>query len=430
MRELIDDIPQVAVQEAEYRRLLGYPPGRELEGRPRELADASRAWYEQHGKPWIYGRLIEPVRVADGGFWLGDRNFASKHVHDMFGAGKVHAAMAVAVSAGPECEAHARQCWQDGKPDEYFFMEMFGSAVVENLIAAAGGRICGWAEQNGMTVLPHYSPGYSGWEVAEQIKLWKMIRPEDGHGLPGELEVLSTGMLRPKKSLLAVFGITYELETARGMARLVPCENCSLPACPYRRAPYKSFLPQIEDIRRLQTVVRNFFEPTAKSMLDHNARYSINDRALRKWSDERLRLAARPDGSIEARFRYEGTTCSNMGRPLEFDYHIVLGPPAGGHIITEASCVPAPDDIGHTLMCDYMNDPRGFMSRLEGEKPLLGRPLNEVLAWSRPYNPSACFCSEESRQHKWGLVLEVIHYTLVQREKAAGTDGQPRALLE
>ena len=432
MRELIDNAPQVAIPETEYKRLLGYPADHELDGRSLELARFARDWYAQHGKPWIYGQLIESLHLGDGRFSLGETSFASKQVHDLFEAGGAHAAMVVAVSAGPECEAMARQCWEAGKPDEYFFLEMYASAVVENLIIAAGGRICGWAENNGMTVLPHYSPGYTGWEITDQIKLWNLIRPQNGHALPGAFEVMHSGMLRPKKSLLAVFGISRDLARARSLVKLVPCENCSLPGCPYRRAPYKSFLPQIEDVRRLQGSVRDFFERAerANSMLDHQAKYSVNERALRKWAAERLKLTVQPDGSIEARFHYEGSTCSNMGRPLEFDYRIILSPAADGHRILEAACAPAPGDTGHTAMCEYLLDGPAFMGRLGKEKPLLGRPLNEVLTWSRPYNPSACYCSEDSRQHKWGLVLEVIHHTLVQQEKAAGKNGQTATVLE
>ena len=47
----------------------------------------------------------------------------------------------------------------------------------------------------------------------------------------------------------------------------------------------------------------------------------------------------------------------------------------------------------------------------------MGRPLDEVLNWKRPYSPAACYCDGESRNHKWGLVLEVIHFALVQVEK-------------
>ena len=63
------------------------------------------------------------------------------------------------------------------------------------------------------------------------------------------------------------------------------------------------------------------------------------------------------------------------------------------------------------------------------EKPLLGRPLDDVLSWSRPGGGPTCYCEGESRAQKWGLVLETIHYALVQREKALPGERTPQGTL-
>src|SRR5262249_14905242 len=107
----------------------------------------------------------------------------------------------------------------------------------------------------------------------------------------------------------------------------------------------------------------------------------------------------------------------NLGRPLEFHYRVKLGSSETGYQILDAICYPAPHDDGHTYQCEYLSDPESLMKRIANEKPLLGRPLNDVLTWERTYSPSGCFCDAERRAHKWGLVLEVIHFTLVQHEK-------------
>jgi hypothetical protein len=52
------------------------------------------------------------------------------------------------------------------------------------------------------------------------------------------------------------------------------------------------------------------------------------------------------------------------------------------------------------------------MAAIEREKPLLGQPLASVLAWRRQASPAGCYCDAASREHKWGLVLETIHYAL------------------
>jgi hypothetical protein len=84
-----------------------------------------------------------------------------------------------------------------------------------------------------MAVLPHYSPGYPGWDVAQQSRLLGLLKT--ARSLPGNLEALESGALLPKKSLLAVFGLTRQTDGVRRLTELVACESCSLPACQYRR---------------------------------------------------------------------------------------------------------------------------------------------------------------------------------------------------
>lgn len=417
MTELIDTSPDLNVAESEYKRLLGFPTDYELSGRARELADEARQWFANHGKPWIYG-YEAPLEVISDGVRLNGIGFAAARLRKQLLDAQANRVVLVAVSAGNECEEKARQLWLEGKPDEYFFMEVFGSALVEYLVTNTGARICAWAEEKGMAVLPHYSPGYSGWDTSDQNKLFEAIRQKAGR-FPRDLGVMESGMLRPKKSLLAVFGLTQHVEKVLQFASLVPCENCSFSPCQYRRTPYRHSLPQIEDVGRLQPGGGNALEKSMvnECTLDHGARYSINSRALRKWSQERLTLRILEDQSIEARFRYEGTTCSNLGRPLAYDYVIKLEGPEQGYRILETACAPAPGDIGHAAMCEYINDSERLAAVVATEKPLAGKPLNDVLGWKRAFSPAGCYCDADSRMHKWGLVLEVIHYALVRREQ-------------
>jgi hypothetical protein len=63
-------------------------------------------------------------------------------------------------------------------------------------------------------------------------------------------------------------------------------------------------------------------------------------------------------------------------------------------------------------MCRYMNNAEHLMVAIEHERPLLGQKLNDVLTWQRPLDGAGCYCEPSSRKHKWGLVLETIHYAL------------------
>ncbi len=408
-RELFDAAPAVSVTEPEYRRLLGYPSHHTPGARASELAAWARSWFTGQGRPWVYVREAGLELGAGGTLRLDGTEFQSPQLHGHLRSLGARRAMLVAVSAGRECEVQASQLWEEAKPDEYFFLEMFGSAVVEQLVAATNGRVCDLAERAGLMALPHYSPGYSGWDVAEQNKLFALITGGASRPLPGPLEVLASGMLRPKKSLLAVIGLAPAVARVPGARPAVPCESCAFSPCAYRRRAYRHALRATADPVSPSGATA---APSARP-----ASYTVSVRALRKWAGERVRLARRDDGSVEASFRFDGTTCSNSGRPLAFDYHVALSAPEQGRTILRADCRPAPGDDGYRAMCAYLNDADGLMRAIQAEQPLIGRPLNEIFDWARAQTPSSgCYCSAESRTHKWGLALEAIHYTLAHPE--------------
>jgi hypothetical protein len=151
-----------------------------------------------------------------------------------------HGIVLAAASAGPEAEVEAQKLWLEEKPDEYFFLEVYASAVVEHLTMQLGARICAAAEARGIATLPHYSPGYQQWDVAQQPKLLELLmHSESAHALSSQLHAMESGMLRPKKSLLAVFGLTNQTSSTSRVAEWMPCHSCSLARCQYRRAPRK-----------------------------------------------------------------------------------------------------------------------------------------------------------------------------------------------
>jgi hypothetical protein len=427
--EMADVLSGVDVSPQEYTRLLGYPRGWVLEGRARELADWARDWYAKNGQPWFYARQAESMEIGGidedairpdsirsnsiqpNSIRIDGVDFNSKRLRNAFEQAGAHSAILVAVGAGPEAEEHARRCWSEDRPDEYFFLEVYASAVVEHLTTIAGARLCDWAERQGMAVLPHSSPGYPEWDVAEQPRLLELIKQTKNDPFPSSVDSFETGMLRPKKTQLAVFGLTHHIDRLERLTSLIPCESCSFGPCQYRRAPYK---------RAPRTTAEPL--PARIAVLDADANYTINRRALQRWSEQRLAIRPGTDGSIDATFRYDGTTCTNMGHPLAFVYSVKLGPRDEGYPILEQRCGPAADDSGHAAMCKYIEDPDRLMAAIANEKPLIGQRLNAILSWRREPNAAGCYCDPLSRIHKWGLVLETIHYALVKKELSAETE--------
>lgn len=395
--EFFDSAPPVHVDEAEYTRLLGFPRGHVLEGRSSELVAWTRTWYAAHGRPWIYARQSQTLAIQGSTVLVDGVPFRSDRLQQRLQQADADTVVLVAVSAGPEIERQAHQAWLQERPDEYFFLEMFGSAVVEHLTTMTGARLCGWADDEGRAVLPHYSPGYPDWDIADQPRLFSLLGRD---ALPGTLDVLESGMLKPKKSLLAVFGVTSHTERVARLSDLVPCEGCAFGPCQYRRAPYA---------RAAQA--SSAVPPAAVPVT-----YGTSPKALQRWAADRLSLVMTADGGVDATFRYEGTTCSNMGRRLRFDYRVRLGPRADGYPIHAQSCVPAPGEDGFQAMCAYTREGESLIAAIAAEQPLGGQRLGDVLTWTRPLMGPGCYCELDSRQHKWGLVLETIHYALSNKD--------------
>jgi hypothetical protein len=395
--EIFDAAPRVEVDPIEYTRLLGFPRGHVLEGRVLELSSWARDWYAVNGRPWVYARASRDFALEGDCVRVDDVRFTSPRWRGMLDRAGAHGVMLVAVSAGPEIEQQAHRAWLQEKPDEYFFLEMYGSAVVEHLTTMTGARLCAWADGESIAVLPHYSPGYPDWEISEQQALHALIGAD---ALPGALDVFESGMLRPKKSLLAVFGITRHVDRVQRLSDLVPCENCSYAGCQFRRVPYG------------RTAVRGG-APRRGEATGTAPVYTTSTKALKRWADERLTLQTCADGTVNALFQYEGTTCSNMGRRLAFDYRVVLGPRDEGYRIQSQSCTPADADDGYASMCEYLREGDALIEQIARDTPLAGRPLNEVLSWKRPAIGPGCYCEKDARLHKWGLVLETIHFALM-----------------
>lgn len=396
------------VDEGEFRRMLGYPAKEGPSARAQAVIEDIRRWFRTQGRPWVAARAISCAAQPDS-LLLDGRPFPSTALARFFQAHGVQQAVLVAVSAGPEVVARANTAWQEGKPDEYYFAEVYGSAVMEHLQADAQGRICARAETEQRWALPAYCPGFDDWDVAENVPLVDLAR--DGWAeLPGPLEVLPSGMLQPKKTLLTLVGLASRDHLQGTELASAACLDCPLPDCRLRRATYR-FAP--EDA--VPPLFSPAPDPTQTRPLNGAAHYSVNDRALRKWSEQRLRLETTGEGGILARFRFEGSTCSNLGHPLAFDYTIALAPPEDAYRILETRCEPAEGDEGHTRMCAYRRSPDELVATIAEPPPVLGRPLDEILAWTREPRSTGCYCDAGSRAHKWGLALETLHFALARK---------------
>jgi hypothetical protein len=411
---LNQDIKDIEVSPAEYKRLLGFPGDFDLASSDQEILERmarAEQWFNDHGKAWTFSQLIEDFEITDDHVRVSGVKFVSPVLRAKLLEAKAHAVVLVAMSAGPEAEARAAQHWSDDEPDDYFFMEMYASGVVETLVTQVGAQLCGWAEQHQNKVLPHYSPGYVGWDIEDQGALYHLFHDGPEHLFSDRLTILSSGMLKPKKSLIGLFGITKRENVAIEANTLIPCEQCSFNNCAFRRKEYIIPTFTIEGLRVAPEVIDD--TPDVVLPLTADAKYAYGNKPLKKWVKNHLNIEHKPDGGVDALFQFEGSTCSNAGVELKFDYKVHLSPAQDGFLIHEMQCAPTKGHDGHTFQCLYLSKGDKFTKEIAEYKPLLGQPLDDVLRWEPEMIPTGCLCGIESRNHKWKIVLQTLHYGLI-----------------
>ncbi len=173
-------MPPPVVRDEVLKRFLRYPVQRPLEGALAEAEAWVRAWFAAHARPWSCAAIGDhAMRSAFGPrFAPGDQ------------------LVIVAVSAGPEPGKAAAQEWARDRPDRYYFLECYAAAVVDELLQDARRRL---------SAARHQCPGYPSWPIGDNLPLLAALRRQVA--LPGVLDVLESGMLRPQKSQLAVIAL-------------------------------------------------------------------------------------------------------------------------------------------------------------------------------------------------------------------------------
>ena len=180
------------VRDDDFKRFLRFPPARAFEGPLAENAEWVRHWYARRGRPWCCAREVGIEVVPDAGLRLNGQLYGSPLVAGRFC--DATSAIVVAASAGVEADEEAAARWAVDEPDRYFFVECYAAAVVEALLLKAGRRLAAWSQPRLLS--RHYCPGYPGWPVTDTPAFLELVRGNDP--LPGPLDTLSSGMLRPK----------------------------------------------------------------------------------------------------------------------------------------------------------------------------------------------------------------------------------------
>ncbi|MBF0280018.1 MAG: hypothetical protein HQM13_19630 [SAR324 cluster bacterium] len=152
--------------------------------------------------------------------------------------------------------------------------------------------------------------------------------------------------------------------------------------------------------------------------------YNLPEKALVKWAKENVILDHFQDGSIEAQFRFVGSTCGFTGHSIDFEFRVKLSSLSDGRRVTKTSCRPSANDRGAVQMCAYITHSDQFLKSINAYHPRLGETLDACILWAPEIIPAGCLCNEQALNHKWRNAYQTIHYAISLKEKEPCGEAQ------
>jgi hypothetical protein len=129
-----------------------------------------------------------------------------------------------ACTAGPEIGTLSKELMHDGDFIKGYVADVVGSEMVESAMDKIQNDLEQKMEGQSLHITDRYSPGYCGWSVGEQHKLFSFL-PENFCGIT----LTPSSLMQPIKSVSGIIGIGSEVER-KGYV----CQMCDMVNCIYR----------------------------------------------------------------------------------------------------------------------------------------------------------------------------------------------------
>lgn len=134
---------------------------------------------------------------------------------------KSESAVLFLCTAGEEIGKRSRQAMQERDLLRGYIYDVAGSEIVEAAADLMQGEMKRSAESDGKKITNRYSPGYCGWNVEEQHKLFKLFK-DNFCGI----RLTPSALMDPEKSVSGIIGMGENVKLNPYTCRLCELKNC------------------------------------------------------------------------------------------------------------------------------------------------------------------------------------------------------------
>ena len=223
---VLDDIP-LAIDPDEVLRFQGYKAGIDVPTADvMELFEEALALGRDLMRPRAVMRTVAVHRDGDC-LHVGDLTLTIPRIAERWGA--VETITAGVCTIGASLEQRVSELWEARELPLAIMLDSVGSGAVESLAEYVNDELCREGVARGVKVTNRVSPGYGGWDVAEQRLLWQLC-PGEGVGVT----INDACFMHPTKTITMLVGVGTD---ARVDDYFSQCARCWMRDCAYRRVP-------------------------------------------------------------------------------------------------------------------------------------------------------------------------------------------------
>jgi cobalamin-dependent methionine synthase I len=172
----------------------------------------------------VHYRIVKPRVTDNDAVQLGETvEFTSANLANTLTNAEKIVCFVGTIGTGVEHEINRLLSKQ--KLAEAYILDAMASVAVENMIDRFQDLMANQFSAEHRTVTLRFSPGYCDWPVTQQKKLFKIFDPKQLN-----VELLDSCLMKPRKSISGVFGITPQESESYN-----PCRDCPTRRCQSRR---------------------------------------------------------------------------------------------------------------------------------------------------------------------------------------------------
>lgn len=224
---VLDRLP-LRIDRDEALRYQGYKPGIDRpSAKVVEIFEEALVLGESLMAPRLVYRAAPVTAQGPGWIEAGGEHLSIPSIDRLWG--RLQAIGAGICTVGEPIELRARALFEARELPLAVMLDSVGSAAVESLAEYANDLLCQAGLPAGLRVTNRISPGYAGWDTAEQRALFRLCPGE-----PIDVSLNAACVMTPAKTISLLVGIGPEASVDHYFSQ---CRRCWMKDCSYRRAP-------------------------------------------------------------------------------------------------------------------------------------------------------------------------------------------------